>query len=61
VQLWDVQEPEAPPIILRPEGEVTSVAFSPDGQWLASASKDGMILVWLAHTNTLSEMVCKKV
>ena len=47
--------------ILRHQGVVHSVAFSPDGTHLASGSRDGTIRVWIARTETLREMVCEKV
>lgn len=41
------------------EREVTSVVYSPDGQWLASASYDGSIKIWDAasgnHIRTLQD------
>ena len=38
------------PVILRDKAEVNSVAFSPDGERLASAGGDGTIKVWNSRT-----------
>ncbi len=41
------QLPSQPGQVLRDHSsEVWAVAFSPDGQWAASASKDGSALLW---------------
>ena len=41
------QLPSLPGQVLRNQSsEVWAVAFSPDGQWAASASKDGSALRW---------------
>src|SRR5262249_27942920 len=34
------------PLVLRHETEVNSLAFSPDGEWIAAAVGDGRIKVW---------------
>ena len=38
------------PVVLRDKAEVNSVAFSPDGERLASAGGDGTIKVWNSRT-----------
>jgi WD40 repeat protein/serine/threonine protein kinase len=38
------------PLVLRDETEVIGVAFSPDGQWLASGGGDGAIKIWNSKT-----------
>ena len=38
------------PVILRDKAEVNSLAFSPDGEFLASAGGDGAIKVWNSRT-----------
>jgi hypothetical protein len=43
------------------ENWVFSVAFSADGQSLASGSGDQTILIWIAHTETLAGKICQQV
>ncbi len=39
------------PLPMRHESAVFSVGFSPDGQYLASATKDGFVRIWQAKTS----------
>lgn len=56
VYLWDItsEDPAVAPVVLQKlgetqeghEGEVTSLAFSPEGHWLASGGRDQMVILW---------------
>jgi WD40 repeat protein len=52
VRIWDLTKPEAQPFILRYEGYVDSIAFSPDDKRLAAGTRDllfgekGIIRIW---------------
>lgn len=50
------------PIVLENHNQsITSVAFTPDGKYLASGSYDNTVRLWLVSTDRLAEMVCQKV
>src|SRR5262249_44778629 len=50
VKVWDTQTGRVTPTLKGHTAIVTSVAFSSDGQRLASASLDGTVKVWDAQT-----------
>jgi len=54
VPLWSIER------LVAHASEVTAVDFSPDGTLLASASKDGTILVWDLHTRQVAWQASKR-
>lgn len=52
--LWDVQTGACVAALGEHKEAVAAVCFSPDGQWLASASQDRSVLVWQADTGRLA-------
>lgn len=51
--LWDVHSGACVAALGEHKDRVTSVAFSPDGRWLASTSQDRSVLVWDAAAGHL--------
>jgi WD40 repeat protein len=53
IRLWDLEEHRERRILAGHADHVFSVAFSPDGQWLASCSPDQTIKLWEVATGRL--------
>jgi WD40 repeat protein len=45
-RLWNVDEPAAARTLVRNAKAITSIAFSPDGRYLASTSVDETFKFW---------------
>lgn len=51
IWLYDANNLEMPPrLVESSEGEIISVAFSPDGNWLFGSRDQGVVNVWDTHT-----------
>ncbi len=62
IRLWDLNHLDEEPIVLRGhEQSVTSVAFYPDSKKIVSGSYDNTMRSWITDTQTLADLVCKKV
>jgi WD40 repeat protein len=54
------QDPAADPVVLRGHADnVTEVAFSLDGRWLATSSLDGTVRMWRMNLDELVAVACR--
>lgn len=71
ILVWDLSRLEDAPAVLRgPEvvpliwnstnGEVVSIAYSPDGTRVASGYVNGVILVWAADPASVADVACQR-
>jgi len=60
VRLWDLRQQATPAVLHGHQLEVNSVAFSPDGELLASGGL-GMVRLSIVSTEKLADMVPRKV
>ncbi|MBI1880147.1 MAG: hypothetical protein HYR94_18325, partial [Chloroflexi bacterium] len=61
VRLWQVSQPEAASVLLGGHlSNVNSVAFSPDGAWLASGSLDGTVRLWQVNQPEAASVVFRR-
>ena len=50
MRVWDVDAGTPASPAMRHGADITTVAFSPDGRWVLSGSKDGTVLAWGSNT-----------
>ena len=51
VKLWNVEDPKKEVVVLEGHSEnVTSIAFAPDGKYLATGSADETLKLWSTET-----------
>ncbi|MBK7316272.1 WD40 repeat domain-containing protein [Candidatus Villigracilis affinis] len=59
---WDIHNPSAGPIVLKGHEErITTLAFSPDGNWLATGSRDNTAHLWNLQIDYLLKKACSVV
>ena len=46
LRLWALEDPESVRMLTGHDGNVTSLSFTPDSNWLISGASDGMIRLW---------------
>lgn len=59
IRLWNIKTINSDPLILNNEKPTTSLAFDPQGRWLASMDIDGTMRLWQLDIKILLERACQ--
>jgi WD40 repeat protein len=60
IRLWDVnQHRQIGTPLTRHTGRINSIAYSRDGNWLATSGEGGIIVVWEAGIQSWKERACQ--
>ncbi|MEE9351338.1 MAG: WD40 repeat domain-containing protein [Thiotrichaceae bacterium] len=55
IKLWDVQTNKAMSKFIGHHGDITDLAYSPDGKFIASSAKDGTIKLWNISNKSIEQ------
>ena len=61
IQIWDLKHPNPKPLVLRGHEErINAIAFSPNGEYLVSASSDNTVRLQTVKTEALAQQIQNK-
>jgi WD40 repeat protein len=61
IQIWDLKHPNPKPLVLRGHEErINAIAFSPNGEYLVSASSDNTVRLQTVKTEALAQQLQNK-